>query len=146
MVSDGPHGLRAQMEEADHLGLSASVPATCFPTASALGSSWNRDLFREVGEALGPRGAARASSVVLGPGINMKRSPLCGRNFEYLSEDPYLAGELGAAMVQGMQSQGVGTSLKHYAANNQETTGCGSARRWTSARCARSTCPPSSGW
>ena len=120
MVSDGPHGLRAQMDEADHLGLSGSVPATCFPTASAIGSSWNVALFREVGEALAREARRWGVSVILGPGINMKRSPLCGRNFEYLSEDPYLAGELATPMVQGIQSLGVGTSLKHYAANNQE--------------------------
>src|SRR5215213_1265482 len=120
MVSDGPHGLRTQLHEADHLGLSTSVPATCFPTASALGSSWNADLFRRVGEALGREAAAIGVSVVLGPGINMKRSPLCGRNFEYVSEDPRHAGELATAMVRGIQSQGVGTSVKHYAANNQE--------------------------
>jgi len=120
MVSDGPHGLRAQLEEADHVGIGGSAPATCFPTASALGSSWNPDLFRTVGEALGMESRKLGVSVVLGPGINMKRSPLCGRNFEYLSEDPWLAGELAIAMVQGTQSQGIGTSLKHYAANNQE--------------------------
>jgi beta-glucosidase len=120
MVSDGPHGLRAQLEEADHLGISGSVPATCFPTASAIGSSWNGALCREVGEALAREARKIGVSVVLGPGINMKRSPLCGRNFEYLSEDPYHAGELATAMVQGIQSLRVGTSLKHYAANNQE--------------------------
>ncbi len=120
MVSDGPHGLRAQMDEADHVGLSGSVPATCFPTASGLGSSWNVELFREVGEALGRETKKWGVSVLLGPGVNMKRSPLCGRNFEYVSEDPWLAGELAIGMVQGVQSQGVGTSLKHYAANNQE--------------------------
>src|SRR5215204_3097300 len=119
MVSDGPHGLRTQLHEADHLGLSTSVPATCFPTASALGSSWNADLFRRVGEALGREAAAIGVSVVLGPGINMKRSPLCGRNFEYVSEDPWLAAELATAMVHGVQSQDIGTSVKHYAANNQ---------------------------
>jgi beta-glucosidase len=120
MVSDGPHGLRAQVGESDHLGLHNSVPATCFPTASALGSSWNIDLFRTVGEALGRECVRWGVSVLLGPGINMKRSPLCGRNFEYVSEDPWLAGELATAMVNGIQSQGIGTSLKHYAANNQE--------------------------
>jgi beta-glucosidase len=120
MVSDGPHGLRPQLEEADHVGLSGSVPATCFPTASALGSSWDPELFGLVGEALAAAARMWGVSVVLGPGINMKRSPLCGRNFEYLSEDPYLAGELAVAMVQGTQRHGVGTSLKHYAANNQE--------------------------
>jgi beta-glucosidase len=120
MVSDGPHGLRAQLEEADHVGIGGSAPATCFPTASALGSSWNPELFRTVGEALGREAKKLGVSVVLGPGINMKRSPLCGRNFEYVSEDPWLAGELATAMVQGTQIQGIGTSLKHYAANNQE--------------------------
>jgi beta-glucosidase len=120
MVSDGPHGLRAQLEQGDHVGLMDSAPATCFPTASALGSSWNPDLFRTVGEALAREAKKLGVSVVLGPGINMKRSPLCGRNFEYVSEDPWLAGELAAAMVQGTQSRGIGTSLKHYAANNQE--------------------------
>jgi beta-glucosidase len=120
MISDGPHGLRAQLEEADHVGIGGSAPATCFPTASALGSSWNPELFRTVGEALGREAKRLGVSVVLGPGINMKRSPLCGRNFEYVSEDPWLAAELATAMVQGTQSQGTGTSLKHYAANNQE--------------------------
>jgi beta-glucosidase len=120
MVSDGPHGLRAQPEEKDHLGLSGSLPATCFPTASALASSWHPALFGEIGRALAIEALACGVSVVLGPGINMKRSPLCGRNFEYLSEDPWLAGELAVAMVDGVQSRGIGTSLKHFAANNQE--------------------------
>ncbi len=120
MVSDGPHGLRAQLGEADHVGLQGSAPATCFPTASALGSSWNPELFQMVGEALALEAKGLGVSVVLGPGINMKRSPLCGRNFEYVSEDPWLAGELATAMVLGTQGHGVGTSLKHYAANNQE--------------------------
>jgi beta-glucosidase len=121
MVADGPHGLRKQPDEADHAGLGGSNPATCFPTASALGSSWDVDLLRTVGEALGRETRAEDVAVLLGPGINIKRSPLCGRNFEYLSEDPLLSGVLGTAFVQGVQSQGVGTSLKHYAANNQET-------------------------
>ena len=120
MVSDGPHGLRAQLEQGDHVGLLASAPATCFPTASALASSWDPELFRTTGEALGREAKKLGVSVVLGPGINMKRSPLCGRNFEYVSEDPWLAGELATAMVEGTQSEGVGTSVKHYAANNQE--------------------------
>jgi beta-glucosidase len=120
MVSDGPHGLRAQLEQGDHVGLLASAPATCFPTASALASSWDPELFRTIGEALGREAKKLGVSVVLGPGINMKRSPLCGRNFEYVSEDPWLAGELATAMVEGTQSEGVGTSVKHYAANNQE--------------------------
>ena len=121
MVADGPHGLRKQPDRGDHVGISGSVPATCFPTASALGSSWDPELVRRVGEALGAEARAQEVAVVLGPGINIKRSPLCGRNFEYLAEDPLLAGTLGTAMIQGVQSQGVGTSLKHYAANNQET-------------------------
>ncbi len=120
MCSDGPHGLRAQLEGQDHGGLLASQPATCFPTASAIASSWDAELIREVGGAIGREARHFNVSVVLGPGVNMKRSPLCGRNFEYLSEDPYLAGELGLALVEGVQSQGVGTSMKHYAANNQE--------------------------
>ena len=120
MVSDGPHGLRAQPGRGDHVGIGGSLPATCFPTASALGSSWNPELFRSVGGALAREAKKLGVSVVLGPGINMKRSPLCGRNFEYVSEDPWLAGELAIAMVQGTQSQGIGTSVKHYAANNQE--------------------------
>ncbi|HEX6660218.1 MAG TPA: glycoside hydrolase family 3 C-terminal domain-containing protein, partial [Ilumatobacter sp.] len=120
MCSDGPHGLRAQIEGFDHGGLLASVPATCFPTASAIASSWDVEVIREVGAAIAREARHWNVSVVLGPGINMKRSPLCGRNFEYFSEDPYLAGELGLALVEGVQSQGVGTSVKHFAANNQE--------------------------
>jgi beta-glucosidase len=121
MMSDGPHGLRKQPGRTEDVGLSGSVPATCFPTASALGSSWDPELAREVGAALGAEARAQDIAVVLGPGINIKRSPLCGRNFEYLSEDPHLAGRLAAAMVEGLQSQQVGASVKHFAANNQET-------------------------
>lgn len=121
MVTDGPHGLRKQPEGGDHLGLSGSVPATCFPPAAGLASSWDTDLVTRVGEALGAETRAENVAVLLGPGVNMKRSPLCGRNFEYFSEDPLLAGELGAAWVNGLQSQGVGASLKHFAVNNQET-------------------------
>ncbi|WP_374969479.1 beta-glucosidase [Terrabacter sp. BE26] len=114
-VGDGPHGLRKET------GVDMVwVPATCFPTASALGASWDRDLVRRVGRAIGQEARAEGVQVVLGPGVNMKRSPLCGRNFEYFSEDPMHAGELGAAYVEGVQSVGVGTSLKHFAANNQE--------------------------
>ncbi|WP_344248782.1 glycoside hydrolase family 3 C-terminal domain-containing protein [Isoptericola hypogeus] len=120
MVTDGPHGLRKQDESADHLGLGGSVPATCFPTAAALGSSWDADLLRRVGEALGRETRTHDVAVLLGPGVNIKRSPLCGRNFEYFSEDPVVAGDLAAALVDGIQSRGVGTSLKHFAANNQE--------------------------
>lgn len=120
MVTDGPHGLRKQADSPDHLGLGHSVPATCFPTAVTLGSTWDPALLRRVGEALGRETRANDVAVLLGPGINIKRSPLNGRNFEYLSEDPVIAGELGCALVDGIQSQGVGTSLKHFAANNQE--------------------------
>ncbi|MEO7259937.1 MAG: glycoside hydrolase family 3 C-terminal domain-containing protein [Jatrophihabitantaceae bacterium] len=121
MVSDGPHGLRAQPGEGDHVGLGGSLPATCFPTASAVASAWNPELLRRIGQALAQEARACNLSVILGPGINMKRSPLCGRNFEYFAEDPFLAGELAVGMVSGIQSRGVGTSVKHYAANNQET-------------------------
>jgi len=121
MVTDGPHGLRKQAGEADHVGISGSVPATCFPTACALASSWDPALAERIGEAIGREARAQGVAVVLGPGINLKRSPLCGRNFEYFSEDPLLSGVLGAALIDGIQRQGVGASLKHYAANNQET-------------------------
>jgi len=120
MVTDGPHGLRKQREGGDHLGIGDSVPATCFPPAVGLGSSWDVDLIHRVGEALGTETSIENVAVLLGPGINIKRSPLCGRNFEYLSEDPIVSGVLGAAIDQGIQSKGVGTSLKHFAANNQE--------------------------
>lgn len=121
MLSDGPHGLRAQDESADNLGIGDSIPATCFPTASALASSWNPGLAERVGQAIGREARAQGVAVVLGPGVNIKRSPLCGRNFEYFSEDPLLAGALGAAWVSGLQTEGVGASLKHLAVNNQET-------------------------
>jgi beta-glucosidase len=120
MVTDGPHGLRKQVAEGDQLGLNQSVPATCFPTASALAATWNRDLVYQVGKALGEECRQEKVGIVLGPGANIKRSPLCGRNFEYFSEDPYLTGEIARSHIQGVQSQGIGTSLKHYAANNQE--------------------------
>src|SRR3954471_7124299 len=99
MVTDGPHGLRKQPERGDHVGIGGSVPATCFPTASALGSSWDPGLLREVGAAVGREAREQDVAVVLGPGVNIKRSPLCGRNFEYFSEDPQLSGVLGAALV-----------------------------------------------
>ncbi|MEK4063390.1 MULTISPECIES: glycoside hydrolase family 3 C-terminal domain-containing protein [Paenibacillus] len=120
MLTDGPHGLRKQQGSADHLGLHNSVPATCFPSAAGLASSWDRELIHEVGKALGEECQAEDVAVLLGPGTNIKRSPLNGRNFEYFSEDPYLSSEMGASHIQGVQSQGVGTSLKHFAANNQE--------------------------
>jgi beta-glucosidase len=121
MVSDGPHGLRRKPDDADPSGISGSLPATCFPTASALGSSWDPRLIFQIGQAIGVEARAQGVAVVLGPGINIKRSPLCGRNFEYFSEDPILSGVLGAALVEGIQSQGVGACVKHFAANNQET-------------------------
>ena len=111
-VSDGPHGLRRQAGAADNLGLAGSEPAVCFPTASAAACSFDADLVRTMGEALGDEAHGQGVAVVLGPGANMKRSPLCGRNFEYFSEDPHLAGELAAAYIEGVQSRGVGTSLK----------------------------------
>jgi beta-glucosidase len=120
MVSDGPHGLRKQGGQADNLGIYDSIPATCFPTACALASSWNVELLGKVGKAIGEECQAENVHILLGPGVNIKRSPLCGRNFEYFSEDPMLSGELGAAFVNGVQSQGIGTSLKHFTANNQE--------------------------
>jgi beta-glucosidase len=121
MVTDGPHGLRKQAGEMDHVGLAESVPATCFPPAVGLGSSWDTSLAGRVGEALGVESAIEDVAVILGPGVNIKRSPLCGRNFEYFSEDPVVSSVMGAALVRGIQSQGVGASLKHFAANNQET-------------------------
>lgn len=118
-MADGPHGLR-KVDAEGNPGFSGAVPATCFPTASALASSWDRGLLREVGVALAEECRAEGVSVLLGPGVNIKRSPLCGRNFEYYSEDPLLAGELAVAFIEGVQSLGVGTSLKHFAANNEE--------------------------
>lgn len=120
MVADGPHGLRKQDDLVDHLGVAESVKAVCFPTASALACSFDRDLIYEIGCALGEECQAEQVAVLLGPGANMKRSPLCGRNFEYYSEDPFLTGEMGAAFVNGVQSRNIGTSLKHFAVNNQE--------------------------
>ncbi|WP_314475383.1 glycoside hydrolase family 3 C-terminal domain-containing protein [uncultured Microbacterium sp.] len=120
MMTDGPHGLRKQSGSTDHLGLASSVPATCFPPAVGIGSSFDPEIIERVGAAIGVEAAIENVAVVLGPGINIKRSPLCGRNFEYFSEDPIVSGILGAASVRGIQSKGVGTSLKHFAANNQE--------------------------
>ena len=120
-LSDGPHGLRKQAGESDHLGLNPSVPATCFPTASAIANSWDAALGEKIGAALGEEAAAQEVSVVLGPGLNMKRNPLCGRSFEYFSEDPYLAGKLAAGYIRGIQSKGVAACPKHFAVNSQET-------------------------
>ncbi|HWE55212.1 MAG TPA: glycoside hydrolase family 3 C-terminal domain-containing protein [Acidimicrobiales bacterium] len=121
VMTDGPHGIRRQAGSFDHIGLNASLPATCFPPAVAVGCSWDREVARRVGGAVGAEARALGVHIALGPGINIKRSPLCGRNFEYYSEDPLLAGELAAAHVSGQQEVGVGASLKHFAANNQET-------------------------
>ncbi|MFV2174884.1 glycoside hydrolase family 3 C-terminal domain-containing protein [Actinomadura sp. LOL_016] len=121
-LADGPHGVRRQRKGAgDALGLTDSVPATCFPPAVALGSSWDADLARRVGEALAREASALGADVLLGPGVNIKRSPLCGRNFEYFSEDPHVSGVMGAALVAGIQSRGIGACVKHFAVNNQET-------------------------
>jgi len=125
MMTDGPHGLR-KIITGPESGDRYSVPATCFPPAVLSACSFDRELLKEMGEAIGNECIAEDISIVLGPGVNIKRSPLCGRNFEYFSEDPYLAGEMATAFIKGVQSKGVGTSLKHYAANNQET------RRWSS--------------
>lgn len=121
VMSDGPHGLRRQPDGGDIVGIGGSVPATCFPTASALGSSWDPELARRIGAAVADEALVQDVDVVLGPGINIKRSPLCGRNFEYVSEDPLLSGVIGAAIVDGIQGQGVGACVKHFAVNNQET-------------------------
>lgn len=120
LVSDGPHGLRKQNDEADHLGINEAIKAVCLPAASATAASFDRDLLRQVGEAVGDACQHEGVAVNLGPAVNIKRSPLCGRNFEYFSEDPYLAGELSCALAKGMQSRNVGVSVKHFAANSQE--------------------------
>lgn len=119
-MSDGPHGLRCQEKASDMIGINKSMPATCFPTAVTAGATWNRELYAAEGQAIGREGAASGVSVVLGPGCNMKRDPLSGRNFEYISEDPYFAGHMAAAFIRGQQSSGVSSSLKHFAVNNQE--------------------------
>lgn len=119
-LSDGPHGLRKQAAKGDHLGLNASVPATCFPTAATMANSWDPELGEQLGQALGEEAAANRVNMVLGPGLNVKRSPLCGRNFEYFSEDPYLAGKMAAAYIRGIQKCGVAACPKHFAVNSQE--------------------------
>lgn len=120
MLTDGPHGLRKQGGKADHLGLNASIPATCFPTAASLANSWDVNLAREMGEHLGREAANENVSVLLGPGLNIKRNPLCGRNFEYFSEDPFLSGQMAAGLITGIQSRGVSACPKHFAVNSQE--------------------------
>ncbi len=119
-LSDGPHGIRKQAGEGDQLGLNPSLPATCFPTAAAIANSWDPALGEEIGEHLGAEAASQGVCVVLGPGLNVKRSPLCGRNFEYFSEDPYLSGKMAASYIRGIQKNGVSACPKHFAANSQE--------------------------
>ena len=119
-MSDGPHGLRRQAGAGDHLGLNASLPATCFPTAATIANSWDEKLGEEIGTALAEEAVTMDVNVILGPGLNIKRSPLCGRNFEYFSEDPYHAGKMAAAYVKGIQSKGISACPKHFAANSQE--------------------------
>ncbi len=119
-MADGPHGLRRQAGAGDHLGLNASLPATCFPTAAGMANSWDEKLGEEIGEALAEEAVTMNVNVILGPGLNIKRSPLCGRNFEYFSEDPYLAGKMAAAYIRGIQSKGIAACPKHFAANSQE--------------------------
>ena len=118
--SDGPHGLRKQEGAGDQLGLNPSLPATCFPTAATIANSWDPSLGEKIGAALGAEARTQGVHVVLGPGLNIKRSPLCGRNFEYFSEDPYLAGKMAAGYVRGLQSKGVYACPKHFAVNSQE--------------------------
>ena len=120
MMSDGPHGLRKQDEEGDHLGINDSIKAVCFPAACATAASFDTEMIGKMGEAIGDECQAENLSIVLGPAVNIKRSPLCGRNFEYFSEDPYLAGKMAASYINGVQSRHVGTSIKHFALNNQE--------------------------
>ena len=119
-LSDGPHGIRKQEGAGDQLGLNGSLPATCFPTAATIANSWDPALGEEIGECLGEEAASQEVAVLLGPGLNIKRSPLCGRNFEYFSEDPYLAGKMAAGYIRGIQKNGISACPKHFAANNTE--------------------------
>lgn len=119
-MSDGPHGLRRQAGVGDHLGLNASLPATCFPTAATVANSWDETLAELIGMALADEAVTMDVNVILGPGLNIKRSPLCGRNFEYFSEDPYLAGKMAAGYIRGIQRKGIAACPKHFAANSQE--------------------------
>lgn len=118
--SDGPHGIRKQAGAGDHLGLNESLPATCFPTAATVANSWDEKLGEDIGQALGEEAEALGVDILLGPGLNIKRSPLCGRNFEYFSEDPYLAGKMAASYIRGIQSYNVYACPKHFAVNSQE--------------------------
>lgn len=119
-LADGPHGIRKQAAAADHLGLNESIPATCFPTSATVANSWDEALGHKIGEYLGKEAVSQKVNVLLGPGINIKRNPLCGRNFEYFSEDPYLSGKMAASYIQGIQSHGISACVKHFAVNNQE--------------------------
>ena len=119
-LADGPHGLRRQGKKGDFLGIRKSLPATCFPVAACLSNSWDQVLEEAVGEALGEEARIQNVQILLGPGLNIKRNPLCGRNFEYFSEDPYLSGKMAAAFIRGIQSRGVGACPKHFAVNSQE--------------------------
>lgn len=119
-LSDGPHGLRKQEGASDQLGLNGSVPATCYPTAATIANSWDPALGEQIGEHLGSEAAEQEVSVILGPGLNIKRNPLCGRNFEYFSEDPYLAGKMAAGYIRGIQKNGIAACPKHFAVNSQE--------------------------
>ena len=144
MITDGPHGLRKSLaSSAGETDLDDSVPATCFPPAAGLSSSWNPELIHKVGEAMAEECIQEKVAVILGPGVNIKRNPLGGRCFEYWSEDPYLAGHEAIGIVEGVQSKGVGTSLKHFAANNREATVCASMPASARAPCVRSTSRPS---
>ena len=118
--SDGPNGVRKQAGAGDHLGINPSVPATCFPTAATMANSWDEELEQKVGVALGEESMEEEVNVLLGPGLNIKRNPLCGRNFEYFSEDPYLSGKMAAAFIRGVQSTGAAACAKHFAVNSQE--------------------------
>ena len=119
-LADGPHGVRKQAAAADHLGLNESIKATCYPPAVSLANTWNTELVEKVGQALGKEVVSQKVNVLLGPGTNIKRNPLCGRNFEYYSEDPYLSGKMASAQIRGIQSNGISACVKHFAANNQE--------------------------
>ena len=121
MVSDGPVGLRKQENVEDHLGMNESIKAVCFPAGVGMAATFNKELYGKMGETLGEECRAENVAVILGPAVNIKRSPLCGRNFEYLSEDPFLASEMSTSYVKGVQSKHVGTSIKHFAVNNMET-------------------------
>jgi len=121
VLSDGPHGVRRQAGAGDHLGLNPSLPATCFPTAATVANSWDEQLGERIGATLGEEAKDKGLNVLLGPGLNIKRNPLCGRNFEYFSEDPYLAGKMTSSYVKGVQSKNVSSCIKHFAVNNQET-------------------------